>query len=93
MHLPQLQYDVERDNFYELLLKIYCVHNGNKINSNSQVGNNNCHDEFVVGQYGPGKRSKRGWKLIRFCEELNLKIINNQFKKREGKLCIRVSPN
>ncbi|XP_065201196.1 craniofacial development protein 2-like [Planococcus citri] len=60
---------------------------------NSQVGKGKNKDECVIGRYGYGKRNKRGWRLLRFCEEFNLKIMNTFYKKREGRLWTWMSPN
>jgi hypothetical protein len=46
-----------------------------------------------MGKFGYGKRNERGWRLLRFCQEKNLKIINTFFKKRLGKRWSWITPN
>ena len=54
---------------------------------NSQVGRQRKDGEEVnIGPYNSGKRNKRGWKLISFCHEHQLKIVNTLFKKRKGRM-------
>ena len=49
---------------------------------NSQVGQREKEEKDVLVKYGYGKRNDRGWRLLRFCQEKNLKIINTFFKKK-----------
>ena len=46
-----------------------------------------------MGKYNYGQRNDRGWKLIRFCQEPQMKIINTMYKKGEGKMWTWISPN
>lgn len=52
---------------------------------NGQIGKDKNKNEYTVGNYGYGKRIPRGWRLIRFCEEHNLKITNPFSKKEKAK--------
>lgn len=59
---------------------------------NSQVGKKQSN-ETVVGNYGYGARNERGQKLVDFCNENGLLIMNTFFKKRAGKKWTWLSPN
>ncbi len=52
---------------------------------NSQVGLRQKGEKTILGKYGYGNRNERGWRLVRFYQEHNLKIINSMYKKRKGK--------
>lgn len=60
---------------------------------NSQVGKREKGEKSTIGEYGYGKRNERGWRLVRYCQEYNLKIINGYFKKRMGKRWTWQAPN
>ncbi|XKL63185.1 hypothetical protein PGB90_005549 [Kerria lacca] len=60
---------------------------------NGQVGLANKEEKETIGGYGFGNRNDRGWRLLRFCQERNLKIINGFFKKRKDKRWTWLSPN
>lgn len=45
---------------------------------NAIVSSERCQD--VVADYGLGGRSERGEKLIQFCQEQNLTIMNTNYK-------------
>jgi hypothetical protein len=60
---------------------------------NSQVGMS-LHGEWkFIGNYGYGKRNERGWRLLNFCQENNLKIVNTFYKKRMSRRWTWISPN
>ena len=88
------------DDFYEKLSEVIKEQKVNKKSKllimgdfNSQVGKRMEGEESTMGKYNYGERNKRGWKLIRFCQEHELKIINTLFKKRKGKMWTWISPN
>ncbi|CAH2096957.1 unnamed protein product [Euphydryas editha] len=61
---------------------------------NAQVGiRNNSGEEYTVGKYGQGKRSKNGSRLVTFALENKLKILNSFYKKKETKRWTWMSPN
>lgn len=60
---------------------------------NSQIGDGKPNENPTVERYGHGKRNARVCKLIRFCQEHELKIVNSHFKKRNGKLWTWLAPN
>ncbi len=48
---------------------------------NSQIRSRKKEEETIIGPYNHCKRNDRGEKLVQFCLENNLKIINTWFKK------------
>ncbi len=60
---------------------------------NSQIGRGQNGEYDTAGRYGYVNQNSRSWRLIRFCHEYNLKMINGFFKKRCGKRWSWVSPN
>ncbi|MGX9339100.1 hypothetical protein, partial [Pantoea dispersa] len=57
---------------------------------NSVVGQG--REANIVGQYGLGRRNKRGGMLVEFCQRNNLVVVNTWFKKRKSKLYTWKSP-
>jgi exonuclease III len=92
--------EAERELFYDSLSKAI---NSKKTNwkeiniilgdFNSQVGCQEAGEKFVVGKYGYGVRNEAGQRLVDFCQEQGMKIINTFFKKRKGKKWTWISPN
>lgn len=60
---------------------------------NSQIGQRKEEEEDIMGPYNYGERNESGWRLIRFCQEYQLEIINTLFKKRKGRMWTWISPN
>ncbi len=60
---------------------------------NSQIGERNSEEEGMMGKYSYGKRNGRGWRLIRFCLENKLKIMNTMYKKRMSDRWTWIAPN
>jgi hypothetical protein len=60
---------------------------------NSQIGQRGKGEKKLIGNYGYGKCNARGWRLLRFCQEHNLILVNSFFKKRLGKRWSWVTPN
>ncbi len=60
---------------------------------NSQFGQREIGENNVSGDYNFGKRNDRGWRLIRFCQEHNLEIMNSFFKKKVYEKWSWVTPN
>lgn len=52
---------------------------------NAQVGPRQEGEESIMGNFGHGKRSINGHKLIGFLHENNLILMNSMFKKKEKK--------
>ncbi len=55
---------------------------------NCQIGQGQKGEYDTVGRYGCGNRNSRGWRLIRFYHEYNLKIKHDFFKKMRRKMVI-----
>ncbi|XP_039287355.1 craniofacial development protein 2-like [Nilaparvata lugens] len=51
---------------------------------NSQVGKQEEGERLTVGKYGYGTRNDAGQRLVDFCQEQGLRIVNTFFKKRAG---------
>ncbi|XP_068626533.1 craniofacial development protein 2-like [Battus philenor] len=60
---------------------------------NAQVGGRQNNEEYVLGKYGQGKRSKNGEKLISFLMEHNLTLMNSIFKKKNKNEWTWISPD
>lgn len=41
----------------------------------SQIGQRQKIEYETLGRFGYGTRNRRGWRLLRFCQEFNLKIV------------------
>ena len=87
-------------NFYKELQNTYEEIKNQKNNHifimgdfNCQIGKRNEEEKENLGPYFYGVRNDRGWELIRFCQENNLKIINTLFKKRDAKKWTWEAPN
>ncbi len=88
------------EQFYQELTKTYKIQKSGwkdwviiMGDFNSQIGSRKKEEETIIGPYNYGKRNDRGEKLVQFCLENNLKIINTWFKKRKGKQWTWISPN
>lgn len=60
---------------------------------NRQIGDGKVEESPNVGNYGYGKRDKRGWELITFCQKHEMEIVNSNFKKCRRKLWTWLAPN
>lgn len=60
---------------------------------NSQIGMGKTEERDIIGEYCYGKRNERGERLIDFCAEQELKIINTFFEKRKARRWTWLSPN
>lgn len=49
---------------------------------NSQVGPGLPEEHKNIGRYGLGIRNSQGWRLVRFCQENDLRLQNSYTKKR-----------
>ncbi|CAH2104883.1 unnamed protein product [Euphydryas editha] len=59
-----------------------------------QIGKcNNGGEEYTIGKYGHGKRSKNGRRLVTFGLQNKLSILNTFYKKKETKKWTWISPN
>lgn len=59
---------------------------------NAQVGIKQCKEEYVLGNFGYGKRSKNGQRLVEFLLEHNLTLLNSIFKKNKSNKWTWISP-
>ena len=57
---------------------------------NAKVGN--VKDSKIIGNYGLGKQNERGWRLIEFCNENNMVIMNAWFQQPLHRLYAWKSP-
>ena len=91
----------ESDELYETLKRemkeVIKTNKKNKLiimgDFNSQVGQRRMGEENTIGKYTYGERNEKGDKLIQFCMENELKVINTMFKKRKGRRWTWISPN
>ncbi|KAJ8727743.1 hypothetical protein PYW07_001862 [Mythimna separata] len=60
---------------------------------NAQIGKPKTYERKLLGQYGYGKRSPRGDRLIQYAFEHNLKIINTMFKSNVENRWTWISPD
>ena len=60
---------------------------------NSQVGSRLPGEQEIMGPYNYGIRNERGERLLQFCAENRLKIVNTFYKKRKGRMWTWISPN
>lgn len=60
---------------------------------NAQVGTKQNKDEYVLGNFGHGKRSTNGQRLIEFSLEHNLTLLNSIFKKNKKNKWTWTSPD
>ncbi|XP_062532938.1 uncharacterized protein LOC134201709 [Bombyx mori] len=60
---------------------------------NGQIGECRSGEEYIVGRYGNGNRSKNGQHLVNFGLENKLSILNSFFKKKKNKKWTWTSPN
>lgn len=59
---------------------------------NAQIGAKKHKEEFSVGNFGYGKRSKNGQKLVDFLLEHNMYILNTNFKNKQQHKWTWISP-
>ena len=85
------------DSFYEDLSQTIKKHMDKHIilmgDFNAQVGARQNNDEYVLGMFGHGKRSRNGQKLLEFLMEHNLFVLNSIFKKDTKNKWTWISPN
>ncbi|XP_039762734.1 craniofacial development protein 2-like [Pararge aegeria] len=98
VYAPTEQSDpMEINKFYDDLSEILKGHQNKYLvmmgDFNAQVGDRISTEEFVLGKYGFGKRSKNGQKLIQFLLENNLILLNSIFKKNVKSKWTWVSPD
>ncbi|XP_023936149.2 craniofacial development protein 2-like [Bicyclus anynana] len=60
---------------------------------NGQIGKQKNGEEFTLGRYGIGNRSKNGTRLVNFALETRLSILNSFYKKKPSKKWTWISPN
>ncbi|CAG4937562.1 unnamed protein product [Colias eurytheme] len=61
---------------------------------NAQIGTKvKSGEEYTIGKYGQGKRSKNGSRLVTFALENKFKILNSFYKKKKTKKWTWMSPN
>jgi exonuclease III len=79
--------DEEKDQFYEQLSETMQERQGNVIvmgDFNSQLGEQQPHENKTIGKFSYGKRNNNGERLLNFAIEHNLSIMNTFFKKRRN---------
>lgn len=89
--------ELKHESFYsDLSQAIISNHSKNIItimgDFNAQVGTKQCKEEYVLGNYGYGKRSKNGQRLVEFLLEHNLTLLNSIFKKNKNNKWTWISP-
>lgn len=87
--------DVEVEQFYEEIRQALQTTKKNDINIvmgdiNSKIGQGECLD--IVGKYGLGTRNERGDRLVQFCQEGNLVVLNTFFALPPRRLYTWKSP-
>lgn len=61
---------------------------------NGQIGKcNSPGEEYTIGKYAHGKRTKNGARLVSFALQNKLSILNSFFKKKKSKKWTWISPN
>lgn len=79
--------DDEIESFYSEIQSIItqCIQENKQVivmgDFNSQIGMQLQEESRHVGNFGYGKRNERGWRLLSFCQENNMKIVNTFFLK------------
>ncbi|CAG4989725.1 unnamed protein product [Colias eurytheme] len=85
------------EKFYEDLRMSMQYCNKNVIvmgDFNAQIGTKiKSGEEYTIGKYGQGKRSKNGSRLVTFALENKFKILNSFYKKKKTKKWTWMSPN
>ncbi|XP_030025374.2 uncharacterized protein LOC115443910 [Manduca sexta] len=88
--------ELQHKSFYNDLSQITNNYSRNIIilmgDFNAQVGIKQCEEEYVLGSFGYGKRSKNGQRLVDFLLEHNLTLLNSTFKKNKNKKWTWISP-
>lgn len=97
VYAPTLETEeVQLEEFYATLYDTVSKERGNFTivmgDFNAKVGAK-ISNEFCVGQWGRRNRNNAGSKLVNLANQLNLKIANTFFKKKEGRRWTWVSPN
>ncbi|GBP38449.1 Craniofacial development protein 2 [Eumeta japonica] len=85
------------DIFYYKLSEVVETYSENNIvlmgDFNAQIGVQLPGEEYVIGKYGKGKRSKNGEKLVEFLLENNLTPLNTIFRKKPKNKWTWISPD
>ena len=80
---------LELQDFYDKLTEALTTCSNNYIilmgDLNAQVGEKQSADEQIIGNFGYGKRSTNGQKLVDFLHEHNLYVLNSLYKKNKNK--------
>ncbi|GBO99235.1 FERM domain-containing protein 5 [Eumeta japonica] len=87
---------VKTEKFYEDLRTTIAYSHKNIIlmdDFNGQIGTCNNGEEYTVGKYGHGKRSKNGDRLVTLALENKLRILNSFYKKKKTKQWTWIAPN
>ncbi|PZC85214.1 hypothetical protein B5X24_HaOG202399 [Helicoverpa armigera] len=86
----------EAEIFYEQLQNTIETAHKNVIvmgDLNGQIGTQKIGEEQAIGQHGFGTRSKNGTKLVNFCLQNRLSILNSFYKKKITNKWTWISPN
>ncbi|CAK1546536.1 unnamed protein product [Leptosia nina] len=84
------------DKFYEDLHSVCAKAHKNIIvmgDFNGQIGKQKNGEEYTMGVYGHGIRSKNGSRVVSFAVENKLSILNSFYKKKASKKWTWISPN
>lgn len=85
------------DIFYYKLSEVVETYSENNVvlmgDFNAQIGVQLPGEEYVIGKYGKGKRSKNGEKLVEFLLENNLTPLNTIFRKKPKNKWTWISPD
>ncbi|XP_045448905.1 craniofacial development protein 2-like [Melitaea cinxia] len=88
---------IESQLFYHELSKTITRYSNNHIilmgDFNAQVGAKQCKEEYVLGNYGQGKRSAHGEVLVEFLLQHNLTLLNSMYKKNQKNRWTWISPD
>ncbi|CAG4972521.1 unnamed protein product [Colias eurytheme] len=87
---------IKTDKFYEELQNTIETSHKNVIlmgDFNGQIGTQNRGEEYSIGDFGFGTRSKNGTRLVNFSLENKLSVLNSFYKKKLTKKWTWISPN
>lgn len=87
---------IKIENFYNDLQSTMESAHKNKIvmgDFNGQIGTQKNGEEYIIGRYGFGFRSKNGTRLVNFATENKLSILNSFYKKKPQKKWTWISPS
>ncbi|XP_045496057.1 uncharacterized protein LOC123694618 [Colias croceus] len=87
---------IKTDKFYEELQNTIETSHKNVLlmgDFNGQIGTQNRGEEYSIGDFGFGTRSKNGTRLVNFSLQNKLSVLNSFYKKKLTKKWTWISPN